>query len=425
MKATYLANKGKNTPFDKRSPFIYEVLDKYNNEAENQSVNNYSKILIVDDDADLRETLNDILVQEGYKTTTTQTGKEAIKVSKKEAFNVAIIDIKLPDIKGTNLLNTLKKLNPHLIGIIITGYPSLENAVQSLNSGADGYIVKPFKPFRLLEQIKEQLERRQKANWENILSKTGLSVNEAKVYLSLAIEGCSEARKLSMSSGVPRTKTYAALKKLAQRELVHEVPGGTQRFSIATPSSAFSNFVQGWKKELSEQAKNLIEFENAIKTIESIQKEKQTAKHSTMQKEDVWSIEQAEEIALLTSEILSNAKVSVCLVTTEIGLAFFHKNYGKILDDLAEKGVTIQIKVPIESSNKSFVHELKYVYKVENMQVAVPIFLLIVDKNNLLLASLRKDDHKTFWDKELMLFSQGGTLSSFVASLMGFDKTAE
>jgi sugar-specific transcriptional regulator TrmB/CheY-like chemotaxis protein len=369
--------------------------------------------------------LNDILVQEGYKTTIAQTGKEAIKVSKKGSFNVAIIDIKLPDIKGTNLLNILKKLNPNLIGIIITGYPSLENAVQSLNSGADGYIVKPFKPLRLLEQIKEQLERRQKANWENILSKTGLSVNEAKVYLSLATEGCSEARKLSMSSGVPRTKTYAALKKLAQRELVHEVPGGTQRFSIATPSSAFSNFVQGWKKELSEQAKNLIEFENAIKTIESIQKEKQTAKHSTMQKEDVWSIEQAEEIALLTSEILSNAKVSVCLVTTEIGLVFFHKNYGKILDDLAEKGVTIQIKVPIESSNKSFVHELKYVYKVENMQVTVPIFLLIVDKNNLLLASLRKDDHKTFWDKELMLFSQGGTLSSFVASLMGFDKTAE
>ena len=323
---------------------------------------------------------------------------------------------------GTTLLDTLKKFDPNLVRIIITGYPSLENAVQSINYGADGYIVKPFKPQKLLEQIKERLERRQKDKWERLLRKTGLSSYEAKIYLSLTLDGASEAGKLSFSSGVPRTKTYTALKKLVQIGLVLEIPGETQRFSISPSSNALSKFVESWKNDLSEQATTLVELENAISTFGALQEEKQASKYLGMRKEEVWSIQDGNEITRVTIEMLSKAKVSVCVITTENGLVMFYRSFGKVLDALAENGVKIHIRVPVGSCNASFVHELKYVYKVSNLQVPIPIFLLVVDENKLLLANLRTDDQKTGSDIEFGLFSQDGTLSSNIFNLLGFDK---
>jgi CheY-like chemotaxis protein/sugar-specific transcriptional regulator TrmB len=404
---------------------MLEISSEHKNEAEGKNRDTHAKILVVDDDVGMRETLKEILTQEGYKTMTAQTGQEAIEACQKESFDVALIDIKLPDMEGTNLLDMLRKFEPTMIRIIITGYPSLDNAVQSLNSGADGYIVKPFKPVKLIEQIKEQLERRQKAKWENLLKKTGLSVYEAKIYLSLTLEGCSEVRKLSMSSGVPRTKAYAALKKLTQRGIVLEIPGNPQKFEVATPSDAFSTFVQSWKRELSEQAKVIVELEDTLSILASIHEEKQISKPVSMRKEEVWSIQEGAEIKRRTGEMLSRARTSVCAITTEIGLVLFHKNFGKVLDDLAEKGVKIRIKVPVGSSNTNFVHELRYAYKVENMQVLVPIFFLIVNENELLLANLKTDDLRTVSIKEFGLFFQGGTLGSFFSELLGFGKQEE
>jgi DNA-binding response OmpR family regulator len=401
------------------------MLETSNNlqiELEGKVIAEPAKILIVDDEAGIRETLQDILIQEGYITETVQTGKEALEACQKETFDVAIIDVKLPDMDGTSLLDTLKKFNPNLVRIIITGYPSLENAVQSINSGADGYIVKPFKPQKLLEQIKERLERRQKDKWERLLRKTGLSSYEAKIYLSLSFEGAAEAGKLSMSSGVPRTKTYTALKKLVQIGLVIEIPGETQRFSISPSSNALINFVESWKNDLSEQATTLVELENAISTLRSIQEEKQTSKYLGMRKEEIWSIQEDTEIRRVTGEILSKAKASVCVVTTEMGLVMFYRNFGKLLDELAEKGIEIHIKVPVGPSNNSFVHELRYVYQVTNFQVTVPIFLLIVDENKLLITNLRTGEQKTSSDVEFGVFSQDGTLSYSIFSLLGFDK---
>ena len=188
------------------------------------------KILVVDDDVALGEVLVEILSQEGYQIANVQSGEAAIKKCQMQTFDVALVDIKLPDMEGTQLLELLKKLTPTTVLIVLTGYPTLENAVHSLNSGADSYIIKPFKTPKLLEQIRTQLEKRQVTKWENLLRNTGLSIYEAKIYLSLTLTGTSEVRKLSMSSGVPRTKAYTALKKLVQRVLVYEVPGAAQKF---------------------------------------------------------------------------------------------------------------------------------------------------------------------------------------------------
>jgi len=115
-------------------------------------------VLIVEDDANIRETLNTILQQKGYRTDTARNGREAIQKSRKKFFNIALLDIKLPDMEGTKLLTMMDETLPKMMKIMITGYPSLENAVEALNLGADAYIIKPVKPEKLLALIEEKLK---------------------------------------------------------------------------------------------------------------------------------------------------------------------------------------------------------------------------------------------------------------------------
>ena len=124
---------------------------------------NKSSILIAEDDANIRETLSTILQQKGYSTDTAKNGQEAIKKSKTKYFNLALLDIKLPDMEGTKLLTTMHEPLPKMVKIMITGYPSLENAVEALNTGADAYIMKPANPEKLLALIEEKLKKQSQA----------------------------------------------------------------------------------------------------------------------------------------------------------------------------------------------------------------------------------------------------------------------
>jgi DNA-binding NtrC family response regulator len=116
-------------------------------------------ILVVDDDADVRKTLSSILSEEGYFVEAVENGKQATEISEKSRFDMALIDIKLPDMEGTELLQRLKQNQPHMVKIIITGFPTLENAMETVNEGADGYILKPFDVQKLLEMIRKHLKR--------------------------------------------------------------------------------------------------------------------------------------------------------------------------------------------------------------------------------------------------------------------------
>ncbi len=121
-----------------------------------------ASILVVDDDSAVRNMLRTVLSDAKYVVEAVENGKKAIKACEDAFFDVALIDIKLPDMKGTELLNTMKKLQPNMIRIIITGYPSMGSAVKAVNERADGYVVKPFDVPKLLEKIKRLLN--EKAN---------------------------------------------------------------------------------------------------------------------------------------------------------------------------------------------------------------------------------------------------------------------
>ena len=119
--------------------------------------NNGKKILIVDDDQSILQTLKLILQSEGYTVETAETGGEAIEKSKAQQYNLALLDIRLPDMEGTRLLTKMRSGTPRMRRIMITGYSSLENALESLNNGADAYIEKPIQPRQLLNIIKDKL----------------------------------------------------------------------------------------------------------------------------------------------------------------------------------------------------------------------------------------------------------------------------
>jgi len=123
----------------------------------------HARILVIDDDESIRKTLATILEEEGYLVDTAENGEEAIRKSNAKFYNLALIDIRLPDMEGTKLLTAMKEATPKMVKIIITGYPSLQNAIEAVNKGADGYIVKPFNMDSVLNTIKEHLKKQQQA----------------------------------------------------------------------------------------------------------------------------------------------------------------------------------------------------------------------------------------------------------------------
>jgi len=122
-----------------------------------------ARILVIDDDESIRRTITSILEEKGYTVDTAENGKEAIRKSKTKFYNLALIDIRLPDMEGTKLLTAMKETTPKMVKIIVTGYPSLHNAVEAVNSGANAYVLKPFNVEKTLKTIEEQLEKQKGA----------------------------------------------------------------------------------------------------------------------------------------------------------------------------------------------------------------------------------------------------------------------
>ncbi|MGA9349195.1 MAG: response regulator [Anaerolineae bacterium] len=116
-------------------------------------------ILIVDDDESTRRSLRLIFEKMGYETETAGTGREALEKAQVRFFNTALLDIKLPDMEGIELLAPLKEMYPDMVVIMITAYASLETAVRALNEGASAYIIKPLNMDEVLTMVRDVLEK--------------------------------------------------------------------------------------------------------------------------------------------------------------------------------------------------------------------------------------------------------------------------
>jgi len=114
-----------------------------------------TKILVVDDELLLRNVLYDYLTRNEYEVITADDAEKAIVVADAELPDIALVDIKLPKSSGIELTKDLKAKYPHLIIIIMTGYPSLDTAVNAMKNGATEYIIKPFRLDELNKLIQK------------------------------------------------------------------------------------------------------------------------------------------------------------------------------------------------------------------------------------------------------------------------------
>jgi DNA-binding NtrC family response regulator len=118
-----------------------------------------TRILVIDDDENITKVVAYILKDQGYSVDIAGTGTEAIKKTQLNQYDLMLIDIRLPDMEGIEILNKIRDTTPKIRKIIITGYPTLQNAVAAINRGADAYIIKPFDVEKMLATVKEQIEK--------------------------------------------------------------------------------------------------------------------------------------------------------------------------------------------------------------------------------------------------------------------------
>ena len=126
-------------------------------------MNKSVRILVVDDDVGIRTVLKAILEDQGYLVDVAENGKEAIEKSNRHFYHMALIDVRLPDMEGTELLSAMRETTPKMLKIIITGYPTLHNAIEAVNKNADGYIIKPLNMPKLLKTLHEHLKKYEEA----------------------------------------------------------------------------------------------------------------------------------------------------------------------------------------------------------------------------------------------------------------------
>jgi DNA-binding NtrC family response regulator len=116
-----------------------------------------ARILIVDDETDLRTLLRHILTAQGYQITDAEDGEEAIELIKKQKFDIALLDIQMPNINGIQVLKYIKEHSPQTKAVMLTGYADLKHAMEAKEFGARDFIGKPYKLEDVLSTIEHIL----------------------------------------------------------------------------------------------------------------------------------------------------------------------------------------------------------------------------------------------------------------------------
>lgn len=117
------------------------------------------KIIIIDDDQDFAASLKLILEGENYQPLLAQSEEEALDVVRENAVDLALLDIRLGQDNGIDLLPKLKKLQPNILCVMITGFGTMETAIQALKYGAYDYLRKPVSPEELMISLDRGFER--------------------------------------------------------------------------------------------------------------------------------------------------------------------------------------------------------------------------------------------------------------------------
>jgi DNA-binding NtrC family response regulator len=121
-------------------------------------------MLVIDDDASILRTFSRIFEKNGYNVATAKTGKEAQEKLERSGFDATLLDLRLSDMSGIDLLQKIHKTAPKMVKIVLTGMPNDENISQASAKGADIFLAKPVRPELLLALLEEKLNNKRKHN---------------------------------------------------------------------------------------------------------------------------------------------------------------------------------------------------------------------------------------------------------------------
>ncbi len=186
------------------------------------------KILVVDDDAELRSHLVEILNSGGYETDSASSAKEAFEKCGSRPFDIALLDLMMPKMSGIDALLELRKLHPKMKVIMITAFASVENAVDAIKKGASDYISKPFKISDLLTTVRRVIEE---ARFEKGMER--LDLNQAfsaiaspirrSIIKLLHVSGDMRLMEITRELGIDdHTKVIFHLKMLKEAGLIDQ-----------------------------------------------------------------------------------------------------------------------------------------------------------------------------------------------------------
>jgi DNA-binding NtrC family response regulator len=122
-------------------------------------MSNNKSILIIDDDKFILDVFSRILKNQGYNVDTAETGQKALEKLKTKKFDLAIIDMILPDTNGTSLIPKMNEIQPEIKKIVLTGYPSAADSNKTKKQGVNAYLIKPVKSEKIIETITKSLKQ--------------------------------------------------------------------------------------------------------------------------------------------------------------------------------------------------------------------------------------------------------------------------
>jgi two-component system, NtrC family, response regulator GlrR len=117
-------------------------------------------ILIVDDDRSILRVFTRVLERKGYKVTAAENGKDGLSHIKRARFDAALIDVRLPDMEGTNLLPVIQETSPRTVKIVFTGSPDLESLNNGCRKNMDAFLLKPVSPDVILDILNQKIKQR-------------------------------------------------------------------------------------------------------------------------------------------------------------------------------------------------------------------------------------------------------------------------
>ncbi len=183
-------------------------------------VRHHIKVLVVDDDQQVCKTVTMMLQEHGYMVQSFNNPRQALQAVRKKPFDIALVDIKMPDLNGLELIERLKGDDPRVAVVVMTAYPDVQSAAETMRLGSRDYITKPFREEQLLaavERVAQDLGLIY-TNEHELNKLIGQRIRQERLKQSLTLRVLSERSELTTSqlSQVELGKNAASVWALAR-----------------------------------------------------------------------------------------------------------------------------------------------------------------------------------------------------------------